>query len=171
MVCTTCQQVWYADDATFVKMRLWFDVLLEKGPMYGYFPKPSKCILVTKPDRYDLAKKVFKGSGIHVQVEGSKDTGIEINCEGTRHLGAAVGNSEFKHKFIKSKVDSWISTVKKLAAIATSQPHAAYAAFTHCLQGQWTFLSRATNHWKIRSELTLFDLFLDETSTTWKETC
>ena len=81
--------------------------------------------------------------GVQVQAEGSKDTGIEINCEGTRHLGAAVGNSEFKNKYIKLKVDSWISAVKKLATIATSQPHAAYAAFTHSLQGQWTFLSRA----------------------------
>ena len=73
-----CKQVWYAECDTFVKMRLWFDVLLEKGPMYGYFPKPSKCILVTKPDRYDLAKKVFKGSGIHVQVEGSKDKALRL---------------------------------------------------------------------------------------------
>ena len=62
-----CKQVWYADDATgcdsFEKMRLWFNVLLEKGPMYGYFPKPSKCILVTKPDRIDHARKIFRGSG------------------------------------------------------------------------------------------------------------
>src|SRR5687768_260170 len=27
--------------------------------------------------------------------------------------------------------------------VAATQPHAAFAAFTHCLQGQWTFLSRA----------------------------
>ena len=50
-----CRKVWYADDGTgcdkFEKMRTWFDVLLEKGPLYGYYPKPSKCILVTKPDR------------------------------------------------------------------------------------------------------------------------
>ena len=76
-------------------------------------------------------------------MEGSKDTGIEINCEGTRHLGAAVGSSSFKQSYIKQKVDGWIHAVKKLAGIAATQPHAAYAAFTHCLQGQWTFLSRA----------------------------
>ena len=43
-----CKQVWYADDGTgcdeFEKMRTWFDVLLEKGPLYGYYPKPSKYI-------------------------------------------------------------------------------------------------------------------------------
>ena len=39
-------------------------------------------------------------------------------------------------------MDKWISAVKKLAEVAGTQPHAAFAAFTHCLQGQWTFLSR-----------------------------
>ena len=72
-----------------------------------------------------------------------KDTGFEINCEGTRHLGAAVGNSAFKESYVKLKVDNWVLAVKKLAVIATTQPHAAFAAFSHCLQGQWTFLSRA----------------------------
>ena len=142
-----CKQVWYADDATgcdkLEKMREWFDVLLEKGPIYGYYPKPSKCILVVKLDKLAHAKKIFKGSGVHVQTEGSKDSGIEINCEGTRHLGAAVGNPDFKEGYVKQKVDNWILAVKKLAVIATTQPHAAFSAFTQSLQGQWTFLSRA----------------------------
>ena len=59
-----CKQVWYADDATgcdkFEKLRSWFDELLVVGPVYGYFPKPVKCILVTKPERYELVKKIFK---------------------------------------------------------------------------------------------------------------
>jgi hypothetical protein len=142
-----CKQVWYADDATgcdkFEKLRAWFDVLLKKGPVYGYFPKPSKCILLTKPERVEQAKKIFRGSGVTVQTEGSKDTGIEINCEGTRHLGAAVGNTGFKHQYIKQKIDNWISAVKKLSIIAATQPHAAFSTFTQCLQGQWTFLCRA----------------------------
>ena len=78
-----------------------------------------------------------------MQLEGSKDTGIEINCEGTRHLGAAVGNTEFKKNYVKRKVDNWILAVKKLAEVAATQPHAAFAAFTQSLQGQWTFLTRA----------------------------
>ena len=78
-----------------------------------------------------VAKKIFKGSGVHVQTEGSKDTGIEINCEGTRHLGAAVGNSAFKESYVKLKVDNWVLAVKKLAVLATTQPHAAFAALSH----------------------------------------
>ena len=58
-----CKQVWFADDATgcdnFVSMRKWFDTLVEIGPLYGYYPKPSKCLLLS---RFELAQKVFKGS-------------------------------------------------------------------------------------------------------------
>ena len=59
-----CKQVWFVDDATgcdkFPTMRKWFDTLVEFGPLYGYYPKPSKCILLAKPDRLDLALEVFK---------------------------------------------------------------------------------------------------------------
>ena len=142
-----CKQVWYADDATgcdkFETMRTWFDALVEFGPMYGYYPKPSKCILLTKPDRVDLAQKVFKGSDIDIQTEGAKDSGVEIISNGTRHLGAAVGTEDFKHIYVKKKVDSWIHVVKMLSTIAATEPHAVFAAYTHCLQSQWTFLCRS----------------------------
>ena len=90
-----CRQVWYADDATgcdsFERMRAWFDALRALGPKYGYFPKPSKCILVVKPDRLTHANEIFKGTGVKLQVDGAKDSGVEINTTGTRHLGAAEG--------------------------------------------------------------------------------
>ena len=76
-------------------------------------------------------------------MDGSKDTGVEINSQGTRHLGAAVGTDGFKKYFIERKVELWVEAVKKLAEIAKTEPHAAYSAFTHALQCQWTFLSRA----------------------------
>jgi hypothetical protein len=91
-----CKQVWYADDATgcdkFEKLRKWYDAMLEHGPRYGYFPKPAKCILVTKPGLESQAKKYFKGLGIQVLNAGSKDTGVEINCEGTRHWEPRLAN-------------------------------------------------------------------------------
>ena len=74
--------------------------------------------------------------------DGSKDTGVEINTHGTRHLGAAVGTESFKREYVGKKVAHWVAAVKSLAEIAATEPHAAYAAFTHALQCQWTFLSR-----------------------------
>ena len=57
-------------------------------------------------------------------------------------MGAAVGTKEFKADSVNKKIDGWIAALKKLAVVATSQPHAAFSAFT-CMQGQWTFLSRS----------------------------
>jgi len=63
-------------------------------------------------------------------------TGVEFTVEGTRHLGAATGTADFKAQFVKKKVITWVAAVRKISQIAHSQPHAAYAAFTHCLQRQ-----------------------------------
>ena len=47
-----CRQVWYADDSMsagkLMSIRHWWDALCEKGPDYGYYPKPSKTILIIK---------------------------------------------------------------------------------------------------------------------------
>ncbi len=106
----------------FERMRQWFDALQSKGPKYGYFPKPSKCILVVKPERFSKGQEIFKGTGVSLQTDGTKDTGVEINTTGTRHLGAAVGTSDFKTGYVNKKIDSWISALKKLSMVANSQP-------------------------------------------------
>jgi hypothetical protein len=49
---------------------------------------------------------------------------------------------EFKASFVQKKVEGWVASLRLLSDIARSEPHAAFSAFTHCLQGQWTFLSR-----------------------------
>ena len=116
---------------------------MEKGPKYGYFAKPSKCILVTKPERVAKAQEIFKGTDVCVQTEGAKDSGVEINIEGTRHLGAAIGTKDFKATYVQKKIDGWSTSISKLSMIAASQPHAAFATFTHCMQSQWNFLARS----------------------------
>ena len=65
-----------------------------------------------------------------------------MNTQGTRHLGAAVGTTTFKQLYVTNKVANWTEAVKNLAVIAQSELHAAFSAFTHALQCQWTFLSR-----------------------------
>jgi len=99
--------------------------------------------LLSKPERAEEARRLFKGTDVDVLINGCKDSGVELNCEGTRHLGAAVGTEDFKTRFVKTKVTNWVQAVEKLAVVAQSQPHAAFASFTHCLQSQWTFLARS----------------------------
>ncbi len=62
------------------------------------------------------------------------------DATGCDKLGAAVGSSAFKSVFVENKVRVWVQQVKELAEVAATEPHAAFAVFTHCLQARWTFL-------------------------------
>ena len=84
---------------------------------------------------------VVKGENLEEATEFFKDTGVSITMEG-RHLGAAVGTQTFVESFVQQKVSEWICAVERLSSIALTQPHAAYAAFTHGLVGKWTYLTR-----------------------------
>ena len=61
---------------------------------------------------------------------------------GTRHLGAVSGSRSDKFKFVEEKVKDWVREIEVLSKIALTEPHAAYAAFTHCLQAKWNYISR-----------------------------
>ena len=48
------KQVWFADDATAggcpTGLRKWWDLSVERGPAYGYYPNPAKTCLVVKEE-------------------------------------------------------------------------------------------------------------------------
>jgi len=44
--------------------------------------------------------------------------------------------------YVAKKVNLWIEELTLLAAIARSQPHSAYSAFTHGLISKWLFIAR-----------------------------
>ena len=83
--------------------------------MLGYFPKASKSWLTVKPDHFDAAKDMFKG------------TGINITDEGRKHLGAVVGSKKYKEEYMQEKVEEWVSSIRRLSMIAKTQPQAAYS--------------------------------------------
>lgn len=130
----TVKQAWYADDATGIgscsELRIWWNNLLEHGKGFGYHPNASKTYLVVKDNQLEKAKKAFAG------------TNVNITTEGKRHLGAVIGSSEFKDLYVREKVKTWTGEVIQLAKIATTQPHAAYAGFTHGLSSRWTYVQR-----------------------------
>ena len=43
--------------------------------------------------------------------------------------------------YMMDKVNEWVEELNILVDIAHSQPHAAYAAFTHGLTGKWIYVS------------------------------
>ena len=135
-ICENIFQVWFADDASgagsFRTLKQWWDVLSELGPLFGYFPKASKTCLVVHPEEESTALAMFGSSG------------ITITSEGKRHLGAAIGSPSFINDFVCHRVEEWREEIIKLASIASSQPHAAYAyaAFVHGTRNKWSYLCR-----------------------------
>ena len=125
------KQAWYADDATGAgsceKLRHWWDEIVRLGPAYGCHPNSSKTV---KEEHESKAKELFA------------DTDVHITINGKRHLGAALGAKSFTEEYVSRKVGEWVNEIKSLSTMAHTQPHAAYAAFTHGLSSHWTYISR-----------------------------
>ena len=111
-------------------MKEWWDNLSILGPTFGYYPNGSKTHLVVKEEYEEIAKQLFD------------DTDVHISIQGTRHLGAAIGSKTFTEEYVSNKVQSWVREISNLAKVAATEPHSAYAAFTHGLSSHWSYISR-----------------------------
>ena len=129
-------QIWYADDSGCVgrlkEIRKWFDLLMEKGLKYGYFPEPSKCVLIIKEGFEDLAREYFGHLGVEI-------------VYASRYLGGFIGREGEVRKFIEAKVEMWKRCLNLMSKAATKYPQAVYGAFTKSLQSEWTFLQRVVS--------------------------
>ena len=115
------KQAWYADDAaadrSLKALREWWDHTPELGPAFSYYPNAVKTWLLVKEHHLDEAKDQFKDSGILIT---------------KRHFDAAIDMLQFISAYVK--VCEWVNEIEHLSSIALTQPHAAYAAFTHGLK-------------------------------------
>ena len=132
-------QAWFADDSTCTgkleDLLRWFRKLKELGPLYGYYPEPSKCKLILKNrELYERALKLFESEG------------VEISLEGERHLGAVVGSDQFKETYISTKVQKWAKDVEELSIIALEEPQAAFSGYNIGLSQRWTFVQRTVSN-------------------------
>ena len=132
--CPEATQLWYADDDAAVgriaALAQYWRRLKEKGPAFGYYPKASKTILITKPDKLQAATEQFAG------------TGIEVTVDGSPYLGGAVGSADFCRRRQRKQAEGWISQIEVLSGMAVTQPQAAYAVFTQGLSSQWLYAFR-----------------------------
>ena len=132
---TRCMQAWYADDSSsagkLLEIRKWWEELNRAGPKFGYYPKPSKTVLIVKDATLvDQAQQIFA------------DTGIKITTDGERHLGAVIGSEAFREKYITEKIKNWVKDVEQLSEIAKDEPQLAHSAFTKALSMRWSFMQR-----------------------------
>ena len=125
-------QVAFTDDLTGIgklkDLKTWWDSILKFGPYLGYDVNENKSWLIDEEPYAQTAKTLFQ------------DSAIKLTSERHRHLGAIVGTVENKGTYVGEKVQLWVSQVKNLSQIATTQPHAAFTAFIHGLRHRFTFL-------------------------------
>ena len=126
-------QNWYADDSSCVgelsSVRRWFDKLLIGGPAYGYFPEPSKTVLVVGSSDLERASDLFRDLGISV-------------VTGSRFLGGFVGERSLAADFVSNKVRVWCECIQSLSDVAISEPQASFAALARSLQFEWNHIQR-----------------------------
>ena len=67
---------------------------------------------------------------------------MTVTDRGGLYLGNAIGTEEFKRAYVQDMVSGWTDTVQRLSAFAKSQPYAAYACFSQCIQRRWDFSQR-----------------------------
>ena len=112
-----------------MRIKEWFLLLLEIGPSYSCFAEPSKSGVVVKDRYFCEAQSLFADMDVAVVIA-------------SRFLGGCIGRESEVHAFVCSKVESWVVCVEPLAKAARTYPQSAYAAFTHSLSCEWTYLQR-----------------------------
>ena len=87
---------------------------------------PRRISLVVKEGHLADAVKYFE------------NTNVQISTEGKPHLGAALGTEAFVHELVSKKV----TMGGRSPTSPSTQPHAAFSAFTWGLSSKWTYISR-----------------------------
>ena len=131
-----CIQPWYADDAgaggEFDDIERFFKLLQLWGPARGYFPEPTKSILVVKPQSVERATARFAHLGFQIQT-------------GARYLGGFVGDDAQQTEFVDTKVTEWATGIRRLGTIARSSPQCAFIALQKSFQQEWQHLQRVVD--------------------------
>ncbi len=67
---------------------------------------------------------------------------MNVTAHGRPYLGTPLGSPSFVKDFVCEKVATWKTELQTLCEFACSQPHAAFAVYTHGWSSRWTFLTR-----------------------------
>ena len=103
-----------------------------KGPARGYFPEPTKSILVVSEKNVPRANAFFRGMGVKV-------------VTGSRYLGGYIGEREAEAAWVQGKVEGWADSVRTLAGVARKHLQSAYAGLQKSLQKEWAFVQWVTS--------------------------
>ena len=103
------------------------------GPSMGYFPEPSKSILIVRSDSLQHAQSFLQSRNLSFKLK-----------TGDQFLGGFVGEPSTRNQWLKSNISDWVYGVQELAQVAQSYPQTAYAGLQKSLQQEWQYLQRVT---------------------------
>ena len=132
---THVTQPWYADDAgglgTFAILDTCFDLLTLQGPGRGYYPEPSKIVLIVRPQNLE-AGKVF--GACHV---------FKV-CTDAHYFGGYIGDNESKHYWLRERTLAWDKNIRMFSKTARKYPQESYSAVVRAIQSELICLQRVT---------------------------
>ncbi|CAN0104916.1 unnamed protein product, partial [Heterosigma akashiwo] len=97
--------------------------------MYGYYPEPSKSIVIVKGGKLEEARAAFAGLDMEF-------------VEASRFLGGFLGKEDAVRHLLEEKVRKWVEAVKNLAEAAEVYPQDVYVCFIKSLQCEWGYVQR-----------------------------
>ena len=101
--------------------------LQARGLPRGYYPEPTKIILVMVPRNVARVEELFRGMGIQV-------------VTGHQYLGGFIGGSKADKRWLAGKVTGWAASVKTLAGVSRNHRHSTYAGLRKSLQQEWALV-------------------------------
>ena len=97
------KRIWYVDDASccgiLVCVQQWFDLVLQHGPKFGYFPNLSKSSLHVHPNLISIAEHKFGCLG------------VKIVCDHRTGVGY-LDNVPSRSSFVLQKVTEGVTGVR-----------------------------------------------------------
>ena len=67
---------------------------------------------------------------------------VNITAEGKRHLGAVIGSTEYRDKYVKDLVKDWDNQLTILSTIVETTPQTAYLAFANGFESKLNYFLR-----------------------------
>ena len=88
----------YNDDTgalgTYNNIELYFYLLKHSGPGHGYYPKPSKSVLIVHPDNFEMVKQFVLHHKFKV-------------CTGTCDIGYFIRNNKYTPDWMHDHTATW----------------------------------------------------------------
>ena len=100
-------------------------------PPQGYFPEPTKRILVVSPRNIPWVEAFFWDYRLHM-------------VTGTRYIGGFVGSKADQYLWLGEKVEGWRDLVSTLGGVVCRHPQTTYTGLQKSLQQECSFLPCVT---------------------------